>query len=1021
MNSLKSPPVLAVDLSIWICEALTSSGMKHHHVADPPLQLVYSRVLKLLNLGIQLVVVIEGKRRNRIRKINDDDEGNPKPMQETFRKRRSGAPFWKACERCETMLKLLGVIVVRATAEGEALCALLNQRGIVDGVISNDGDCLLFGAKVLYTKFSVENLDKSSVVRYDANNIRVILDDDDADRFDETVQKSKQGQDVVELSRKDLIAFAILTGSDLAGDGLSKVGCRKAIRFIRKCQIDNPLKVIADGDSSPALTQLLSWEQTAARGNLEAEEQDGPHCGCCGHPGTKRHHKKHGCKGCGTNPGEPCFPISPGGRFRKMLRQKALSMKSSFDPSSTLRAYYEPNDDQIPFCLLEKTARTLRMNSPQIEKLLELPFVIRGRTFQENREFVQKSLSSYLARQELLDLLSMPATKGEKPTKLPRNNNRPTPVCVNKLMVRSGKPSCQVQWKIKATTSDADGNPLHEFEFCTIEDESVIKKCYPKLLQEFQEEQKKLQQQGTAEQEKRRNFLLSMEQPKDGGEIPLNGTKNNQTRKDYFDQTEVIPKVLAAKKKGYSDDVEALLAPVTAANNGKKARQYKVKTTDVHSGRVVSTEIDGFRENLLAKSKVCRQSDDLKNLVGDDWIDDTSTICTDTLFRNDNTKANPPKDYFRNALLPGHEHYLGIESVFEFRCMAGDGCHPQLNVVESNSVQISNREKKVLERKASSEKVPAVDSICRNLFPHCQYIDKRTPCCEFEHIKKIPHGYNTTFPAANEGFLQLAKEVNHGHRHCKHRVSERNAYINDNRYHDQQAVLREEYPRARISTSHQESSKPTHVATEFAIHVDREDEGHLRDRSEPGKDASEFCIFDFLPHERKSYEQTRSKNPRKRDRDRHLENGYNDKENVHQKENLCGVNKTSNAREETKMYRSTILQDVCQNAKREQRGPKLRKKKHPFGVRNKRQNKGNSRKEYRSYSKRDEHRYLKDNIGESKSNSFDELHEKYFVTDLWGNDCEFEAREDTRSGSRSRRKPSRRDRRGFQEGCCCRD
>ena len=153
MNSLKSPPVLAVDLSIWICEALASSGMKHHHVADPPLQLVYSRVLKLLNLGIKLVVVVEGKRRNRIRKTNVDEEGNPEPMQEKFRKRRSGAPFWKACERCETLLKLLGVIVVRATAEGEALCALLNQRGIVDGVISNDGDCLLFGAKVLYTKF----------------------------------------------------------------------------------------------------------------------------------------------------------------------------------------------------------------------------------------------------------------------------------------------------------------------------------------------------------------------------------------------------------------------------------------------------------------------------------------------------------------------------------------------------------------------------------------------------------------------------------------------------------------------------------------------------------------------------------------------------------------------------------------------------------------------------------------------------------------------------------------------------
>ena len=57
-------PTLAVDLSIWICEALTSSTMASNH-ADPPLHLVYTRTLKLLNLGVKLVIVIEGKRRTR--------------------------------------------------------------------------------------------------------------------------------------------------------------------------------------------------------------------------------------------------------------------------------------------------------------------------------------------------------------------------------------------------------------------------------------------------------------------------------------------------------------------------------------------------------------------------------------------------------------------------------------------------------------------------------------------------------------------------------------------------------------------------------------------------------------------------------------------------------------------------------------------------------------------------------------------------------------------------------------------
>ena len=120
---------------------------------------------------------------------NDNDGGS---SGDKFRKRRGGAPFWTACQRCEEMLQYIGVPVVRAKAEGEALCALLNQKGIVDAVISNDGDCLLFGAKVLYTKFSIDNLEQSRVMRYDADDIRAVVDDDDADKYDETRQTTER-------------------------------------------------------------------------------------------------------------------------------------------------------------------------------------------------------------------------------------------------------------------------------------------------------------------------------------------------------------------------------------------------------------------------------------------------------------------------------------------------------------------------------------------------------------------------------------------------------------------------------------------------------------------------------------------------------------------------------------------------------------------------------------------------------------------------------------------------------------
>ena len=178
---------LAVDLSIWICEALTSTAMSTNNT-NPALHLVYTRITRLLNMGVKLVVVIEGKRRVRGSAGESD----------SFRKRRSGTAFWNACRSCEDMLKILGVPVVRAKAEGEALCALLNQRGIVDGVISNDGDCLLFGAKVVYTRFSIDNLDKSQVIRYEASELRGLVSEKEDDMVD------KEASDVPALDKRGI-------------------------------------------------------------------------------------------------------------------------------------------------------------------------------------------------------------------------------------------------------------------------------------------------------------------------------------------------------------------------------------------------------------------------------------------------------------------------------------------------------------------------------------------------------------------------------------------------------------------------------------------------------------------------------------------------------------------------------------------------------------------------------------------------------------------------------------------------
>ncbi len=51
-------PTLAIDLSIWICESLTSSVIAENH-SDPTMHLVFTRTLKLLNLGVKVVGVLD--------------------------------------------------------------------------------------------------------------------------------------------------------------------------------------------------------------------------------------------------------------------------------------------------------------------------------------------------------------------------------------------------------------------------------------------------------------------------------------------------------------------------------------------------------------------------------------------------------------------------------------------------------------------------------------------------------------------------------------------------------------------------------------------------------------------------------------------------------------------------------------------------------------------------------------------------------------------------------------------------
>lgn len=57
------------------------------------------------------------------------------------------------CRECQELLQLFGIPYIIAPMEAEAQCAWLEEQGLVDGVVTDDNDALLFGASHVFRHF----------------------------------------------------------------------------------------------------------------------------------------------------------------------------------------------------------------------------------------------------------------------------------------------------------------------------------------------------------------------------------------------------------------------------------------------------------------------------------------------------------------------------------------------------------------------------------------------------------------------------------------------------------------------------------------------------------------------------------------------------------------------------------------------------------------------------------------------------------------------------------------------------
>ncbi|CAN8075635.1 unnamed protein product [Agarophyton chilense] len=132
------------------------------------------------------------------------------------------------------LLKLLGIPYLEAPMEAEAQCAFLNTAKIVDGVITEDSDAFLFGAKVVYRQLFA---DGRFAETYDTQDI-----------------KSSLG-----LDRDLLIRLAHLLGSDYT-PGVRGVG------------IVNAMEIMEAFPGVKGLSEFLEWTKKVTVLDKEPEE-----------------------------------------------------------------------------------------------------------------------------------------------------------------------------------------------------------------------------------------------------------------------------------------------------------------------------------------------------------------------------------------------------------------------------------------------------------------------------------------------------------------------------------------------------------------------------------------------------------------------------------------------------------------------------------------------------------------------------------------------------------------------------
>lgn len=183
------PLRIAIDISIWQFQAQAARGG-----VNPAIRTLFYRLLRLLSLSIQPIFVFDG------------------PNKPAFkRNKRSGRGDGLSSAMAKRLLNLFGCLIHDAPGEAEAECALLQRQGIVDAVLSEDVDTIMFGCTQTLRNWSAEGTKGSKTPTHIS-----VYDTED-------IAKIAPG-----LDREGMVLVALMSGGDYIPEGIPGAGIKLA-------------------------------------------------------------------------------------------------------------------------------------------------------------------------------------------------------------------------------------------------------------------------------------------------------------------------------------------------------------------------------------------------------------------------------------------------------------------------------------------------------------------------------------------------------------------------------------------------------------------------------------------------------------------------------------------------------------------------------------------------------------------------------------------------------------------------